>query len=139
MLTMFWSPVERRIDQCVHFLHGNVVTPKPKRKPLRLGDKLDFIKKNIPVSIISVQRLERLTALTTQTAQIRDVCVHGVLNHFDQHKIEIGKVDGKKDQHVIEVFTIDRERLERSAKALATLQNEWGSIFDALLASLSNA
>lgn len=128
MLTMYWSPVERHIDQCVHLLHQQLITHKKPKKPSRLGSKLDFIKSNMPIGIIGTKELEKLTKLTKTTAKIRDVCVHGVLNSYDQEKIEIGKIDGRSVEHAIENFTIDRNRLDRSAKALSVLQHEWASI-----------
>lgn len=139
LLTMYWSPVERHIDQCVHFLHLQLVTSKKPKKPTRLGGKLDFIRSNMPDEIIDAQELEKLTTLTTTTVQIRDVCVHGVLNSYDQEKIEIGKVNGRVDKHVIEIFTIDRNRLDQSAKALSTLHQQWGSIASSLLKKVHNA
>ena len=135
---MQWSPIERRIDQCVHLLYKSFVSLKPKGKPLKLSNKLEYIKKNIPSDIINSQSLESLIRQTLHTVQIRDVCVHGVLSSYDKNKVWIGKVNGKSEQHVIEVFTIDRERLERSAKNLNSLQREWGSMVDALLASSTN-
>jgi hypothetical protein len=132
MLTMYWSPVERYIDQCVHVLHGQQATPKKANKPTRLGTKLDFIKSNIPTVIIDVQELDRLITMTKTTVQIRDLCVHGMLKSYDQQKIEIGKVDSRRTEHLIEIFTIDRNRLDRSAKALSVLQQQWGSIASAL-------
>jgi len=133
MLTMYWSPVERHIDQCVHVLHLQLATQKKPKKPTRLGSKLVFIKSNMPIGIIDVQKLDSLTKLTKTTVQIRDVCVHGVLNSYDHEKIEIGKTNGRSDEHLIENFTIDRNRLDRSAKDLAALQQQWGSIASALV------
>ena len=131
MLTMYWSPVERHIDQCVHLLHigksGN------SRKPTRLGSKLEFVEKNIPAGVIAPKDMEGLLKLTKTTVQIRDVCVHGVLNAYDEHRIEIGKIDSRSEKHLIEVFTIDRARLEKSATALSSLQAQWGAISSALL------
>jgi hypothetical protein len=138
-LTMYWSPVERHIDQCVHFLYLQLGTSKkPKKKPTRLGSKLDFIKSEMPSGIIDSQELEILTKLTKTTVQIRNVFVHGVLNSYDQEKIEIGKVNGRTEKHVIENFIIDRNRLDRSAKSLLTLRQQWGSIASSLLKSMPN-
>lgn len=139
MLTMNWSPVERDIDQCVHFLHEKLTTSKKqKKKPTRFGSKLDFIKRNMPPEIVDRQKLELLANLTKDTVQIRNVCVHGVLNSYDQCKIEISKTDGTKDGHYIENFTIDRDRLDRSAKALSVIQEQWGSIASALYEHLKS-
>jgi hypothetical protein len=79
------------------------------------------------------------TADKKSTVQIRDVCVHGVLNSYDHHKIEIGKVDSRGEQHLIENFTIDRNRLEHSASSLSFLQEQWGSIALALVKQAANA
>ena len=138
LLVMQWSPIERRIDQCVHLLYKSFVSLKPKRKPLKLSDKLEFIKKNIHPDIINSQSLECLITLTLSTVRTRDVCVHGVLSFYDKNKMWIGKVNGKSEQHVIENFPFDRERLEHSATNLNFLQKEWGSTVDALLASSTN-
>ena len=108
MLTMDWSPVERHIDQCVHFLHGKLtLSKKQKKKPTRLGSKLEFIKCNMPPEIFDQNGFECLVNRTKDTVRIRDVCVHGVLNSYDHSKIEIGKIDSTKDGHHIENFTID--------------------------------
>ena len=141
-LTMFWSPVERHIDQCVHFLHQQLIKQKKlkkPKKPLRLGCKLDFIKSNMPVGIIDIQELESLSEQTKSTVQIRDVCVHGLLISYDQQKIEINKVNGKYDEHCIENFTIDRNRLEKLAGKLCLLHQQWGSIASALFEHATNA
>jgi hypothetical protein len=111
---------------------------KAKKKPTRLGSKLDFIKSEMPSGIIDSQELEILTKLTKTTVQIRNVFVHGVLNSYDQEKIEIGKVNGRTEKHVIENFIIDRNRLDRSAKSLLTLRQQWGSIASSLLKSMPN-
>jgi hypothetical protein len=64
MLTMYWSPVERRIDQCVHALHLQIIFQKKPKKPTSLGRKLEFIKGNMPIEIIDAQELENLIQLT---------------------------------------------------------------------------
>lgn len=139
MLTMYWSPVERHIDQCVHLLHGKLATTKKqKKKPTRLSSKLDFIKCNMPQEIIDQKKLESLANMTKCTVQIRDVCVHGVLNSYDHGKIEIDKIDGTKGCYHIEKFTIDRDRLENSAKVLSELQGQWDSIAFALYEHTKN-
>lgn len=137
MLTMFWSPVERQIDQCVHLLHKS---SSKSRKPTRLGGKLDFVHRaQIPANIIGQQELEALIDSTKRTVQIRDVCVHGVLSAYDDEKMEIGKVKGTGDEHVIEVFTIDRARLNHSASALSGLSKQWGRLASALVEGAGNA
>ncbi len=117
MITMYWSPVERSIDQCVHFLYQEKQTEKSK--PTRLNGKLEFIKKHMPETIIGANALVELAVSTKRTVQIRDVLVHGIINSYDQQKIEIGKINGKSSDHLIETFTIDRNRLDKSAQALS--------------------
>jgi hypothetical protein len=131
MLILYWSPVERIIDQCVHILRESQTRPR-KRKPLKLGEKLKFIESAMPPEIIGKAELENLAIQTRATVQIRDVCVHGTLRSFNEQKIEIDKVDGKHNEHVIEVFTIDRDRLERSAASLISLESKWNSVVSAL-------
>ena len=139
MLTMYWSPVERHIDQCVHFLYEKLSTSKkPTKKPTRLGPKLEFIKCNLSAEIVDQIKLELLVKMTKGTVQVRDVCVHGVINSYDENQIEIGKIDGTKDGHHIENFIIDRNRLESSAKALSVLQERWGAISSALHGHTNN-
>lgn len=128
MLTMYWTPVERHIDQCVHLLHLRSVDRENKKKPTRLGSKLEFIRNNLPAALMDAQELKNLVRQTNLTVKIRDVLVHGVLNAYDQERIEVGKVKGRTDEHLIENFTIDRSRLERSVKALSSLQEQWHSI-----------
>ncbi|WP_162299574.1 class II fructose-bisphosphate aldolase [Pseudomethylobacillus aquaticus] len=103
-----------------------------------MGSKLDFIKRNIPSEIVSLEALEELIKMTKSTVQIRDVCVHGVLNSYNQHEIEIGKINGTKDGHDIEIFTIDMGRLESSTKALSILQAHWGAISTSLYSTSRN-
>jgi len=133
MITMYWSPVERGIDQCVHFIHKERSTGKSK--PTRLNSKLEFIKNHMPETILKSDALAELVALTKQTVQIRDVLLHGMINSYNQQEIEIGKIDGKSDDHLIEMFTIDRSRLNKSAQALSYLGKKWGDLATALFLS----
>lgn len=105
---------------------------------MRLGTKLDFIRCNMPPEIADQKKLGLLVNMTKSTVKIRDVCVHGVLKSYDHSKIEIDKIDGTKDGHHIENFTIDRDRLENSAKALSVLQEGWSSIASALYEHTKN-
>lgn len=131
MITMYWSPVERSIDQCVHFLYQENQTEKSK--PTRLNSKLEFIKKHMPEIIIGSNALVELAISTKQTVQIRDVLVHGTINSYDQRKIKISKINGKTSDHLIEIFPIDRSRLDKSAQALSYLDENWGNLATALL------
>lgn len=137
MITMYWSPVERSIDQCVHFLH--LKKQIEKSKPTRLNGKLEFIKKHMPETIVAADALVELSASTKQTVQIRDVLVHGIINSYDEQKIEIGKINGKSGDHLIEIFTIDKNRLDKSAQVLSYLGENWGKLATALLHHAKNA
>jgi hypothetical protein len=137
MITMYWSPVERSIDQCVHFLHQENKIEKPK--PTRLNGKIDLIKKYMPVSIFSADAIAELAALTKQTVQIRDVLVHGVIDSYDQQKMVIGKINGKSDDHLIEMFPIEKSSLDKSAQKLSYLGENWGNLATALLHHTKNA
>jgi hypothetical protein len=43
MLIIFWSPIERRVDQCVHLLYSNLPKSSNKNKQRSLQRKLEFI------------------------------------------------------------------------------------------------
>lgn len=116
MLTMFWSPIERHIDQCVHLLHADMQNSSGKKKPGNLSRKLDFITCHIPDNVASKYQMLSLSKSTKSTVQIRDVCVHGVLESYNQNELRISKVNGKKLGYVTEIFTIDGERLNKSVK-----------------------
>jgi hypothetical protein len=126
MITMYWSPVERSIDHCVHFLHQK--STNKISKPTSLNRKIQFLKARIPKTVVTTEAFERLETSTKHTVQIRDILVHGVINSYDQNKIEIGKINGKFSNHQIEVFTIDHARLQRSAAALSSLGETWSNI-----------
>lgn len=127
---MYWSPTERYIDQCVHLIYEINNFSEDKNKPTRLGSKIDIIKKNLPVSI--PEDLENLKKLTKSGVQIRDVLVHGVLESCNNDEIIVSKVNGKSKEHELQMFTIDLERLNKSAKNLEYINQQWGSISNAL-------
>jgi len=129
MLTMYWSPVERCIDQCVYFLSEQC----PSKKPLTLNRKLEFIKNNLPITMIEQHHIDSLIKLTKSTVKIRDICVHGVLETYDKEQIQISKVNGKKEDYILEIFTIDYNRLDKSAKNLTMLVERWNAISKTLL------
>jgi hypothetical protein len=131
MLTMYWSPVERCIDQCVHLLH--IRSASSKNKPTKLNQKMEYISKNIPSDIALTEAIEELIKITKTAVQIRDVCVHGVLESWNESEIVIGKVKGFNKDHVIEMFIIDRKRLENSARSLTLIQDKWSAIVKKLL------
>lgn len=64
---------------------------------------------------------------------MRDVCVHGILEDFDKDFIKIGKVQGRDEKHLIEIFTIDRERLDISANNMKILSQDWGKLAEILV------
>ena len=40
-ITLFWSPIERSIDQIVYTLHKNQDVSQKKKKPMTLNSKLE--------------------------------------------------------------------------------------------------
>jgi hypothetical protein len=125
MLTVFWSPVEREIDRCVYLLYEE---PDAKKKPLTLRRKLDYIQRNLPPILYSKAELDALIKATKETVQIRDVCVHGVIESYDINELIIGKIQGKELSHTIEVFTITSERLKISTESISRLVEHWSYI-----------
>lgn len=122
MLTVFWSPIERYIDQCVSLLSDS---ENNKKKPLTLNRKLSYIQRNLAISTCSGMDLDALIKVTKSTVQIRDVCVHGVIESFDSKELVIGKVQGKASKYTIEMFTITHDRLNSSAQNLMYLNEQW--------------
>ncbi|MEH0761969.1 hypothetical protein H4F20_20095 [Vibrio sp. 16] len=127
MITVFWSPVERYIDQCVSMLYESEPN-RAKKKPLTLGHKLNFLQIELPKQGFVSEDINSLIDLTKSTVQIRDVCVHGVIDSFDNNELKIGKVQGKAEKYTIEMFTLTSERLHRSGTNLMRLNKYWGNI-----------
>jgi len=125
MLTVFWSPIERYVDQCVSILFES---GKGTKKPMTLSHKLDFIQRELTVLCFTENELISLIKVTKSTVQIRDVCVHGVIESFDSNELKIGKVQGKSEKYSIEIFTITSERLNKSANNLMLLNDHWSSL-----------
>ncbi|MBA6410244.1 hypothetical protein H4J63_13115 [Pseudoalteromonas sp. 5Ae-yellow] len=125
MLTVLWSPVERYIDQCVSLLHED---KNVKNKYLSLNRKLTFIFNNHSRIDLSEADIMDLINLTKNTVQIRDVCVHGVIESYDSEEITIGKVQGKESKHTVEMFTITHERLNYYANNLMHLNKKWKTV-----------
>ena len=138
MLTMYWTPVERFIDQCVHLLYENIQKSGGRKKPGSLGRKLEYITAHLSENIVPKDDLINIVSLTKSTVKIRDVFVHGVLESYDENEIVIGKIEGKKEEHHIEMFTVDLNRLNRSAQNLNNLVEIWRDISHALLKSARN-
>jgi hypothetical protein len=121
LLTVMWTPIERRIDECVFLLSSK----DNDKKPLSLNPKLDFIKQNLPQSIECNPGIYEIINLTKGTAQIRDVCVHGVIESYDDDLMVIGKVQGKSNDFHIEMFTYDQARLFSAGNNLNVLHEIW--------------
>ena len=134
-ITLFWSPIERSIDQIVNTLYKR---HNAKKKPLTLNYKLTYIKSHVSNNVIRENDLENLINITKKTVQIRDVCVHGMLEKFDKDSIKIGKVEGKSKKHLIEVFTIDRNRLDISANNMTLLSQKWGRLAESIVIGQNN-
>ncbi|MGE4511379.1 MAG: hypothetical protein AB7D43_09795 [Sulfurimonadaceae bacterium] len=132
-ITLFWSPIERSIDQIVSILCKSQNKNKQKKRPKTLSHKLNYIESNIQNDIVSQNELKSLIKSTKQTAQIRNVCVHGMLQEFDENSIQIGKVEGKSEEHLIEIFTIDRARFDKSANQMTTLSRAWGTLAEKIV------
>ena len=132
-ITMFWSEAERSIDLCVHLIYKANGFSDSKKKPTRLGSKIETIKDKSPGSIIESGELESLIKLTKSTVQIRDVFVHGVIESYDRDKMTINKVDGRSLDHKLERFTVDRDRLNKSAKNLQFIVQQWSHVANGLL------
>lgn len=99
---------------------------------MRLAGKFDFISNKLPDQLAKQYKIESIIKLTKNTVQIRDVCAHGVLEFYDKNEIKIGKVVGKDKEHKIEIFIIDRERLNKSAENLIALSKKWNEIVSTL-------
>jgi|GEM_PF-4969257 len=131
-IILFWSPIERSIDQIVHALYKSQ-NKSSKKKPLTLNRKLEYIKSCIHADVVSENDLESLINLTKKIVQIRNVCAHGMLHEFDENSIKIGKVQGKSEEHLIEVFTIDRNRLDKSVNKMTILSQDWGKLAETIV------
>ncbi|MCG9728850.1 hypothetical protein L1D44_03130 [Shewanella sp. Isolate13] len=129
MLTVFWSPIERYVDQCVSILFE---FGKGKKKPLTLSHKLGFIQKELTELDFTDDDLISLIKATKSTVQIRDICVHVVIDSFDSNELKISKVQGKAEKYAIEMFTITSERLNKSANNLMRLNAHWGALVENL-------
>lgn len=133
-ITLFWSPIERSIDQIVNTLYKR----HNAKKPLTLTRKMTYIKSHISNDLYPENDLENLINLTKKTVKIRDVCVHGMLQEFDKDSMKIDKVQGKSKDHLIEVFTIDRNRLDISANNMTLLSQKWGKLAKSIVIEQNN-
>lgn len=131
LLTVMWSPVERKIDECVVL----IASKKNKKKPLTLSHKLNYIRDNLPENLSSIKDINELIRVTKGTAQVRDVCVHGVIENYDNEQMIIGKVEGKSKDYTIETFTFDKKRLNSAGHNLVYLNETWERLFNELYKS----
>jgi len=125
LLTVMWTPVERKIDECVFILCSS--NNKDKR-PLSLNRKLEYIKNNLPSGITCIPDFDEIIKITEGTSQVRDVCVHGVIDRYDENKMVIGKIQGKSSDYQIEMFTYDQVRLFSAGKNLIILYEIWDKL-----------
>jgi hypothetical protein len=135
LITLMWSPIERYIDQSVHliytYLGGKEIC---KKKPRMLSAKLEFIEKchkEIPALKVKQEHITALKSATLNVCQIRDVCVHGWIESWDNQQISIGKY-AKSEKHIREIFTIDENRLNISAESMKYLSEKWFNIVNEL-------
>jgi len=135
LITLMWSPIERYIDQSVHiiysYLGGKDIC---RKKPRMLTAKLEFLEKchnQIDVLKVNYEHIKNLKLATLEVCQIRDVCVHGWVESWNNQQIQIGKY-AKSEKHVKEIFTIDGNRLNNSTKNMATLSEKWLGIVSCL-------
>lgn len=128
MLTVFWSPIERCVDQCVSIIFESGTGDR--KKPMTLSHKLAYIHKVLPSRGFNEVELAELLKVTKSTVQIRDVCVHGVIDSFDANELRIGKAQGRADKYSIEMFTLTSERLNKSANNLMLLNEQWRSLVE---------
>lgn len=125
LLTVMWTPIERKIDECEFLLSRS---KRDDKKRLSLNRKLDYIKRNLPQSMVCSLEIDEIIQLTKSTAQVRDVCVHGVIESYDKNKMIIGKVQGKSNYFHIEKFTYDRAKLYSAGNNLNVLYEIWEKI-----------
>ena len=125
LLTVMWTPVERKIDECVFILYSS---KKKGNRPLNLNHKLEYIKNNLPSGINCIPDFDEIIKITKGTSQVRDVCVHGVIDSYDDNKMVIGKVQGKSDNYQIEMFTYDQVRLFSAGNNLSVLYEIWDKL-----------
>lgn len=133
MLTMFWTPAERFVDQCVHMLYSIKGLSENKKKPFKLGQKLQEISRHIPASIISAKEFDDLVNQTKEVAKTRNILVHGNIESFDNDQMVISKVDSNSKQHLLVNHTFNFKRLNQPAQELETIREKWGHLANELL------
>lgn len=135
LITVMWSSVERKIDECVVVLFED---SNGKNKPLTLSRKLELIRKKLPLTSIFIEDIGEVFKATKDVAQVRDVCVHGVIESYDSERMVIGKVQGKSKGYKIEMFTFGEKRLHSAGRNLTNLSSVWERLFDEIYAAAKN-
>ena len=128
MIIMYWSPAERFIDQIVHTLYKTNNSSSKRKKPTRLGSKIEYIEHNMPDGLICSTYLNKLGIRTKATAITRDIFVHGLIDSYSKDEIVITKVDGKDLEHVTEKFTYNFNKLNDAAMNIEIVRKEWAAI-----------
>ena len=128
---MYWSPVERSIDQCLHLVYSQFNGKKLiGKKPVQLQQKLDYILRchnEIPALINNKEHIANLVLITKPVAEKRNIFVHGLIEEWSSNQIKISKI--KRDgEHLKEIFTINIQMLESNVSNLSELSNRWGAI-----------
>ncbi len=136
VVTISWTPIERHIDQCLHFL---TLAEAVKSKPTSLNHKLDIIKTKISPAIFSASEIEELVKNTKYIVKIRNILVHGVVVSCDMNKITVEKTDTRKPGHHLEDFTITLEQLNLTVPALQAVSGRWFEVTDKLKNLIHNA
>lgn len=125
LITAQWTPVERKIDECV-FIMG--LQNGSNKRPGSLTRKLEYIKSKLPETVICSPNIDEIINITKGTAQVRDVCVHGVIESYDENKMVISKVQSKDSDFHIEYFTYDQVRLFSAGNNLTVLFEIWDKL-----------
>jgi len=136
LLTVMWTPVERKIDECAFILYSS---KNKGKRPHNLNHKLEYIKNNLPSGVNCIPDFDEIIKITKGTSQVRDVCVHGVIDSYDDNKMVIGKVQGKSDNYQIEMFTYDQRRLFSAGNNLSVLYEIWDKLCKDLNLTLSTS
>jgi hypothetical protein len=134
-LTMYWSPVERSIDQCVHLIYtqfdGKTILGK---KPKHLDMKLKFIMdgyNKIPALGNNQKNISELISITKPVSEKRHIFVHGVIEEWSNNQITISKIK-HDEQHLKEMFTVDILKIQSLVSNLSGLAKRWNAIASTL-------
>lgn len=136
-LTIYWTPVERSIDQCVHLIHthwgGDSICPKKPK--ISLVRKMEFLEKchdKIPALKNNADHVKKLIEATEYVSEIRNVLVHGLIVSWTSNEIKIGKLKAD-DKFIVEIYAIDFAKIKSSVSILDGLASRWDIIAALLL------